>query len=70
MIKNVKKSTRDGRSWYTSEVADYGYFTGALGDAQTSKQRQYLSIMRMKAMMDYPTKEAYAKGLIKNIGHY
>ncbi len=24
--------------------------------------------MRMKAMMDYPTKENYAKGIIKNIG--
>ena len=68
-IKNVKKSARDGRTWYTSELADYQYFTGALGDAQTPKQRQYLSIMRMKAMMDYPTKENYAKGLIRNIGH-
>ena len=67
-IKNVKKTKKDGGFWYTSEKADYGYFTGALGDAQTPKQRQYLSIMRMKSMMDYPTKEAYAKGLMKNIG--
>ena len=67
-IKNVKKTKKDGGFWYTSEKADYGYFTGALGDAQTTKQRQYLSIMRMKSMMDYPTKEAYAKGLMKNIG--
>jgi superfamily II DNA or RNA helicase len=67
-VKNVMKSTKDGRSWYTSEKQDYDYFTGALSDAQTPKQRQYLSIMRMKAMMDYNTKEEYAKGLIKNIG--
>ena len=67
-VKNVKKSTKDGRTWYNSEQADYQYYTGALGDAQTPKQRQFLSIMRMKAMMDYPTKEAYAKGLMKNIG--
>jgi len=66
-VKNVKKSAKDGRTWYTSELADYQYYTGALGDAQSPKQRQFLSIMRMKAMMDYPTKEAYAKGLIKNI---
>ena len=66
-VKNVKKSTKDGRTWYTSELADYQYYTGALGDAQTPKQRQFLSIMRMKAMMDYPTKESYAKGLIRNI---
>ena len=67
-VKNVKKSTKDGRTWYTSEMADYQYYTGALGDAQTPKQKQFLSIMRMKAMMDYPTKEAYAKGLMRNIG--
>ena len=67
-LKTVKKTTRDGRTWWTSEKSDYDYFTGALGDAQTPKQKQYLSIMRMKAMMDYPTKENYAKGLIKNIG--
>ena len=67
-IKNVKKSTKDGRTWYTSEKADYGYYTGALGDAQTPKQKQFLSIMRMKSMMDYTTKEEYAKGLMKNIG--
>ena len=67
-VKNVKKSTKDGRTWYTSELSDYQYYTGALGDAQTPKQRQFLSIMRMKAMMDYPTKEAYAKGLMRNIG--
>ena len=67
-VKNVKKSAKDGRTWYTSELADYQYYTGALGDAQTPNQRQFLSIMRMKAMMDYPTKEQYAKGLVKNIG--
>ena len=67
-IKNVKKSAKDGRTWYTSELSDYQYYTGALGDAQSPKQRQFLSIMRMKSMMDYPTKEAYAKGLMKNIG--
>ena len=67
-LKRLKKSTKDGRSWYTSEQSDYDYFTGALGDAQTPKQRQYLSIMRMKSMMDYTTKEEYAKGLMNNIG--
>ena len=66
-VKNLMKSTKSGRTWYTSEKSDYDYFTGALGDAQTPKQRQYLSIMRMKAMMDYNTKEEYAKGLMENI---
>jgi superfamily II DNA or RNA helicase len=67
-IKNFKKTKKDGGYWYTSEKADYDYFTGALGDAQTPKQRQYLSIMRMRSLMDYATKEEYMKGLIRNIG--
>jgi superfamily II DNA or RNA helicase len=67
-IKNFKKTKKDGGYWYTSEKADYDYFTGALGDAQTPKQRQYLSIMRMRSLMDYTTKEEYMKGLIRNIG--
>ena len=66
-VKNFRKTKKDGGHWYTSELADYQYYTGALGDAQTPKQRQFLSIMRMKAMMDYPTKEQYAKGLMRNI---
>ena len=51
-VKNVKKTTKDGRTWYTSELSDYQYYTGALGDAQTPKQRQYLYIMRMRSLMD------------------
>ena len=62
-----KKKNKNGGFWYTSEKADYDYFTARLGDAQTPKQKQFTSIMRMKAMMDYGTKEAYAKGLLKNI---
>ena len=66
-LKTHKKKAKNGGFWYTSEKADYDYFTSRVGDAQTQKQKQFASIMRMKAMMDYPTKEAYAKGLLKNI---
>ena len=66
-LKTHKKKSKNGGFWYTSEKADYDYFTSRVGDAQTQKQKQFASIMRMKAMMDYPTKEAYAKGLLKNI---
>ena len=66
-LKTHKKKAKNGGFWYTSEKADYDYFTSRVGDAQTQKQKQFASIMRMKSMMDYPTKEAYAKGLLKNI---
>jgi len=66
-LKTQKKKNKNGGHWFTSEQDDYNYFTSRLGDAQTPKQKQFTSIMRMKAMMDYGTKEAYAKGLLKNI---
>jgi superfamily II DNA or RNA helicase len=67
-LKTHKKKNKNGGHWFTSEKGDYDYFTARVGDAQTPKQRQFTSIMRMKAMMDYGTKEAYVKGLLKNIG--
>jgi|TARA_R110001592_G_scaffold6586_4_gene35518 superfamily II DNA or RNA helicase len=66
-LKTHKKKGKEGGYWYTSEKGDYDYYTSRLGDAQTQKQKQFTSIMRMKSMMDYGTKEAYAKGLLKNI---
>ena len=67
-LKNHKKKNKNGGFWYTSELDDYNYFTSRVGDAQTPKQKQFASIMRMKAMMDYGTKESYAKSLLLNIG--
>jgi len=66
-LKTHKKKGKNGGFWYTSEQDDYNYFTARVGEAQTQKQKQFSSIMRMKAMMDYGTKEAYAKALLKNI---
>jgi superfamily II DNA or RNA helicase len=66
-LKTHQKKNKEGGYWYTSEKNDYDYFTARLGDAQTQKDKQFTSIMRMKSMMDYGTKEAYAKGLLKNI---
>ena len=66
-LKTLKKKAKNGGFWMTSEKADYDYFTTRLIDAQTQKQKQFTSIMRMKAMMDYTTKESYAKGLMNQI---
>ena len=35
--------------------------------AQTPKQKQWASIMRMRALMDYETKEKYVRTLIPQI---
>ena len=66
-IQTLVKTTKDGRKWFTSEYKDYEYCTGRIIDAQTQKQKQFASIMRMRALMDYRTKEEYMKGLLKNI---
>ncbi len=66
-VSNLKKSTKDGRTWYTSEQKDYEYVCGRVNESATHKQRQFNSIMRMRSMMDYTTKEAYAKGMLKHM---
>ena len=67
-VSTLIKKNKDGGSWFTSEHKDYEYFTGRIADAQTQKQKQFASIMRMRGLMEYKTKEDYMKGLIKNIG--
>ena len=66
-LQTVKKNNKNGGHWYTSELKDYQYFSQRLEDAQTQKQKQFSAVMRMKAMMEYPTKESYVKGLLQNI---
>ena len=55
------------KKFYTSEVKNYNYWTQRVLDANTPKQKQIASIMRMKAMMEYPSKERYAKELLNSI---
>ena len=46
---------------------DYDYVTNRLAQANTDKQIQFGRIMRMRALMDYTSKEAYVKGIINNV---
>ena len=66
-LKTLKKKTKDGRQWYTSEKKDYAYVVQRVIAAQTQKQMQFASIMRMRALMDYNTKETYVKDLIRKV---
>ena len=66
-LPTLKKKNKNGGHWYTNEKKDYDYCSGRVSDAQSPKQIQFARIMRMRALMDYPTKELYVKSMIKNI---
>ena len=60
----VKTKNKD---FYTSELKNYQYWTSRIAESTTKKQEQIASIMRMKALMDFRTKEDYAKKLFSEI---
>lgn len=66
-ILNYKKKSKTGGFWNTSEVKDYDYANRRYNEAVTTKQRQFSAIMRMRALMEYRTKEEYVKGIITNV---
>ena len=63
---NIQVKLKD-KNFYTSEKKNYDYWTGRLMEAASKKQEQIASVMRMKAMMEYRTKEEYAKSLLFEI---
>ena len=66
-LPTLKKKNKNGGFWYTNEAKDYQYFNGRIADAQSAKQIQLARIMRMRALMEYDTKESYVKSLLRNI---
>ena len=65
--KNTIKVTLKEKEFYTSEVKNYNYWSDRVQDAVGMKQKQITSIMRMKALMEFQTKEDYAKNLFDEI---
>lgn len=61
---NTMKKTSKNKSWYTSEIKSYEYWTNRYNQSETGKQRQISSVMRMKDMQAYPSKAVYAKKLL------
>jgi superfamily II DNA or RNA helicase len=61
--KNIKKNGKNGGFYYTSEESLYNYWTDKI-DSSPEHQQQMLRILRMKAIMTFPTKEEYAKKLL------
>lgn len=65
-LKTLKKSKKNGGIWFTSEYKDYQYISGKVDGARI-EQKQLFSILRMKALMSYTSKEDYALSLMKSI---
>lgn len=64
--RNLKITTRTGQFW-TSEQKNYEYWSDRVDDARTPKEKQIASVMRMKAMQIYPSKDTYTKALLEKI---
>lgn len=60
-VKTAKANFR------TSERKSYDYWTERLANAPTKKMEQISSVMRMRVMMDFKTKEQYAREMMENI---
>ena len=61
---NTMKKNGKYRSWYTSEIKSYDYWSNRYNQSETGKQRQISSVMRMKDMQSFPSKAVYAKKLL------
>jgi len=55
------------KQFYTSEYNNYNYWSNRLFTARNGKDKQMTSIFRMKSLMEYKTKERYAKYLLNEI---
>jgi superfamily II DNA or RNA helicase len=63
---NLSVKTKNG-SFFTSERKNYEYWTKRIVQANSKKEEQITSVMRMRAIMDFRTKETYTKELLTEI---
>jgi superfamily II DNA or RNA helicase len=63
----IKVTLKNNKEFYTSETKNYNYWTERVYEANGPKQKQIASIMRMKALMDFQTKENYANKLFQDM---
>lgn len=55
------------QTFMSSEIKSYEYWTKRLAQAPSKKMEQISAVMRMRVMMDFKTKERYAKYLVEKI---
>lgn len=63
-VKNHRVSLKNGGSFTTSEREHYQYWSGRIAKTDNFAQQKIFRIMRMKALMEYKTKELYAQQLL------
>lgn len=64
--KNIEVKTPK-LTFYTSEKANYDYWSGRVRDATTTKSKQIASVMRMKTMQSFKSKEVLAKKILDSV---
>ncbi len=64
---NMRVETKNGSSFYSSEQKNYQYWSKRVLEAETKKQEQIAAVMRMRSLMDFKSKEQYAKKLLDTI---
>lgn len=64
---NKYKVKTKTKLFFTSEDANYKYWSNMLFKADSPASEQYFRIARMRAIMEYPTKEEYALKLANSI---
>lgn len=64
--KNIEMKTKQGKTWWTSELDSYEYWSNRVISTQ-GKSKQIASVLRMKQMQEYKSKEVYAKQLFDSI---
>jgi len=67
-VKNIPVVTPKV-SFFTSEKATYDYWTGRVDNAVSPKQKQIASVMRMKAMQGFLSKETLCKKVSASISN-
>jgi len=65
-VKNIRVELAKS-TFYNSEESDYNYWSTRVENAKNRKEKQIMSIMRMKAMMEYKSKEQLAINLLREI---
>ena len=62
------KAGKAPKFFYTSEQANYEYWTERCAKAKPGKEMMMMRVMRMKAIMAFPSKVVYAKQLLTRMG--
>ena len=67
-VKSLPMQSKDKKkTWMSSELDSYNYWTDRIENADSPKILQILRIMRMKALQQFPSKEIIAESLLNSM---